>query len=198
MAEKFNKQHKHVLRAIENIIQNSSTQNWAQCFKKHTYNDNSGKKNPMYYMTRDGFTILAMGFTGKEALDWKWNYIQAFNKMESILAERKTVNWQQARLEGKQTRRLETDAIKQLVALVEEQGSKNANMYYLAYSKLANKICGIKDRDKATRIQLIWLQAVESLIDKTVTEGIKNNNDYKTIYSICKDRLIQLQQIAAL
>lgn len=39
----------------------------------------------MYTMNRDGFTLLAMGFTGKEALEWKFKYIEAFNEMESKL-----------------------------------------------------------------------------------------------------------------
>ena len=39
----------------------------------------------MYYMDRDGFTLLVMGFTGKEALNWKVKYIQAFNQMEEQL-----------------------------------------------------------------------------------------------------------------
>lgn len=195
VAEKFNKRHDNILRDIFNLLKNEGVKNM---FQKSSYRDKKNETRSMYYMNRDGFSLLVMGFTGEKALEWKLGYIKAFNKMESIITERKTVEWQQARLKGKQTRRLETDAIKQLVALAEEQGSKNAKMYYIAYSKLANKICGIKDREKATRTQLIWLQAVENLIDKTVTEGVAHNNDYKTIYSICKDRLMQLQQIAAL
>lgn len=50
-------------------------------FVESTY-VNRGKEYPMIYMNRDGFTLLAMGFTGKKALDFKLKYIQAFNKME--------------------------------------------------------------------------------------------------------------------
>lgn len=50
--------------------------------------ENRGKQYPMYLMNRDGFTLLAMGFTGKAALEWKLKYIQAFNEMEKQLAQR--------------------------------------------------------------------------------------------------------------
>lgn len=42
----------------------------------------------MYIMNRDGFSLLAMGFTGKKALEWKLKYINAFNEMERQLRER--------------------------------------------------------------------------------------------------------------
>ena len=48
--------------------------------------ENRGKKYPMYLMNRDGFALLAMGFTGKEAVTWKLKYIEAFNQMEKQLA----------------------------------------------------------------------------------------------------------------
>lgn len=54
-------------------------------FWKDEYTTIQNKKMPMYYMNRDGFTLLAMGFTGKEALAWKLKYIQAFNMMEERL-----------------------------------------------------------------------------------------------------------------
>ena len=64
VAEVFEKRHADVMRKIEQIInENSSTQNCVQCFKKSKYRDQSGKQNTMYYMNRDGFTFLVMGFT---------------------------------------------------------------------------------------------------------------------------------------
>ena len=88
VAEIFGKQHKHVLDKIQQII-NDSAEKSAQCFKKSKYRDQSGKQNTMYYMNRDGFTFLVMGFTGKKANDWKWKYIEAFNQMESYINFRK-------------------------------------------------------------------------------------------------------------
>lgn len=83
VAEKFSKQHKHVIDTIRKLI--SSAENSAQFFASTTYIDESGKKNPMYVMNRDGFTLLAMGFTGEKALQFKLDYIEAFNKMEQTI-----------------------------------------------------------------------------------------------------------------
>lgn len=54
-------------------------------FVESTYQNSRGKTYKCYLMNRDGFSLLAMGFTGKEALQWKLKYIEAFNKMEETL-----------------------------------------------------------------------------------------------------------------
>lgn len=82
VAEDFNKNHRDVLKAIENLKEGVA-QNFADLFYKAEYVHPQNKQHyPMYLMNRDGFSLLVMGFTGKEALDWKLKYIQAFNAME--------------------------------------------------------------------------------------------------------------------
>ena len=88
VAEKFNKNHKNVIRKIENLIsqlEDGSILSSPLLFEKSMYINEQNKNQPMYYINRDGFTLLAMGFTGKEALEWKLKYITAFNKMEKKL-----------------------------------------------------------------------------------------------------------------
>lgn len=83
IAESFGKEHKSVLRSVEDLVaQNCAAKSM---FYETTY-ENRGKQYPMYLMNRDGFTLLAMGFTGKAALEWKLKYIQAFNEMEKKLS----------------------------------------------------------------------------------------------------------------
>lgn len=80
VAENFGKAHKHVIESIKNLAaENSATKNM---FAEGTY-VNRGKEYPMVYMNRDGFTLLAMGFNGKKALNFKVKYIEAFNAMEN-------------------------------------------------------------------------------------------------------------------
>ena len=82
IAESFGKEHKSVLRSVEDLVaQNCAAKSM---FYETTF-ENRGKQYPMYLMNRDGFTLLAMGFTGKAALEWKLKYIQAFNEMEKKL-----------------------------------------------------------------------------------------------------------------
>lgn len=83
IAESFGKEHKSVLRSVEDLVaQNCAAKSM---FYETTY-ENRGKQYPMYLMNRDGFSLLVMGFTGKAALEWKLKYIQAFNEMEKKLA----------------------------------------------------------------------------------------------------------------
>lgn len=88
LAEAFNKNHRDVLEKISSKI--NSAENSAQykkMFAEATYTDKSGKQNKMYYLNRDGFTFIAMGFTGKKADEFKLKYIEAFNKMEQIVRQ---------------------------------------------------------------------------------------------------------------
>ena len=88
LAEAFEKQHKHVIEAIEKKI--STAENSAllkNMFVEDSYIASNGKQNKMYYLNRDGFTFIAMGFTGKKADEFKLKYIEAFNKMEKQIKE---------------------------------------------------------------------------------------------------------------
>ena len=85
VAEKFGKRHDSVLRDIDNLIKSDSTILWSEMFKETTYTNSRGKDYRCFDMNRDGFSLLCMGFTGKEALEWKLKYINAFNQMEEKL-----------------------------------------------------------------------------------------------------------------
>ncbi|MEC8887339.1 MAG: Rha family transcriptional regulator [Pseudomonadota bacterium] len=85
VAEFFKKQHKNVLRVIENLecSEEFAKRNFELCFKINVLQN--GKPQPYYKMTKDGFTFVAMGFTGKEAAKFKEDYINAFNEMHDFL-----------------------------------------------------------------------------------------------------------------
>lgn len=83
VAKRFGKEHKHVLAAIRQIL---AAENSAAKFFHETAFEYRGQRFPEYLMNRDGFALLAMGFTGKEAVTWKLKYIEAFNQMEKQLA----------------------------------------------------------------------------------------------------------------
>lgn len=80
VADRFGKQHNHILRDIERLREDVS--NFGQMFFEGSYSDGYGRMQRCYTMNRDGFSILAMGFTGTEALSWKLKFIEAFNALE--------------------------------------------------------------------------------------------------------------------
>lgn len=85
VAENFLKRHKNVVRAIENLKCGEEFNRLN--FEPVEYKDEKGEMRPAYTMTRDGFTLLVMGFTGYRAMEWKVKYIKAFNAMEARLKE---------------------------------------------------------------------------------------------------------------
>lgn len=81
VAETFEKEHKNIMRDIDKLLESGGSKLSREMFATGAY-ENRGKQYPMYYMNRDGFTLLAMGFTGDKALQFKLQYIDAFNEME--------------------------------------------------------------------------------------------------------------------
>ncbi len=90
VAENFGKKHQHVLRDIDALKQDVS--NFGQMFIESNQPDSYGRDRRIYYMNRDGFSLLAMGFTGKKALQFKLKYIDAFNQMEKQLQQQKPLS----------------------------------------------------------------------------------------------------------
>lgn len=90
VAERFGKSHKNVLQTIDNLVTNLAAEFSATNAEPESYfipsdYQNRGKTYKKYLLTRDGFSLLVMGFTGPAALHWKLLYIEAFNKMEQTL-----------------------------------------------------------------------------------------------------------------
>lgn len=88
LAEAFEKEHKNVIRVIETKIGELKIEQSSKMFSKGEYTNSQNKQQPMYYLNRDGFTFIAMGFTGKKADEFKLKYIDAFNKMENQIKEK--------------------------------------------------------------------------------------------------------------
>lgn len=196
VAEKFRKEHRNVLQSIDNLIAENSAVK--EMFRLSNYKADNGQMYRKYFMNRDGFSLLAMGFTGKEALEWKLQYIKAFNQMESFIKEKSTQTWIETRKAGKLTRKAETDTIKKLVEYAKEQGSEHADKLYTTYSKLANKMAGIQKRDEATVIQLNNFSLMENIILHVIDTGILTGKHYKEIYQDCKKRLETVKDLAYL
>jgi Rha family phage regulatory protein len=85
VAEFFEKQHNHVMRDIRNLMEDLPEGGLSN-FAPSSYQNEQNKTQPMFEMSRDGFSLLAMGFTGKRALEWKVKFLKAFNQMEGSLS----------------------------------------------------------------------------------------------------------------
>jgi Rha family phage regulatory protein len=190
VSEMFGKEHAKVMRSIDNLVKTLAKNGERhQMFFLTQRKAADGQNHRIYFMNRDGFSLLVMGFTGKKALEWKLKYIDAFNAMEKIVTERRTTAWIETRKQGMLVRKDETDVIQKLVEYAKEQGSGHADMLYVTYTKLANKMAGITKRNEATTAQLNDLSTMERLIAKVVLDGMAAGLHYKEIYKNCKERL---------
>lgn len=81
VSEYFNKRHLHLLRDIKNLIKADPT--LMDEFIPYQYTDKYNRKQPSYYLTEEGFCLLAMGFTGRKALAWKRKFYKAFKDLQT-------------------------------------------------------------------------------------------------------------------
>ena len=125
VAETFGKEHKNVLKDIREL--GCSEEFRLLNFEQSYYTNTQNKKQPMYYIRRDGFTLLVMGYTGEKAMCFKEAYIKQFNAMEKLL-KGKFVE----RQKGITVRHIVTDAIK--------NSKENERMHGHAYSTYTNVI----------------------------------------------------------
>jgi Rha family phage regulatory protein len=114
VAEHFSKAHKDVLRAVDRVREECGAEFNRRNFTPIEYLDEKGRQYRAYRMTRDGFTLVAMGFTGRAAMEWKVKYIDAFNAMEGELRAFSSAA-------DIKTLRGELDAVLELVAEVESR-----------------------------------------------------------------------------
>lgn len=85
VAEYFGKRHADVLRGIEKTLKELSVEFGQRNFTPTSYIDEWNREQPIYFLTRDGFVLVAMGYTGVKAMQFKVAYITAFNDMEAVL-----------------------------------------------------------------------------------------------------------------
>ena len=125
VAENFGKEHSKVIRSIEGIANFGDTQGM---FHKVSYvNEQNGQEYKEYFMNRDGFSLLVMGFTGKEAMEWKIKYINAFNEMEKKLSKPQltlTEQMAQGLLAAQQLLSEKNKQVEHLTATIEQQKPK--------------------------------------------------------------------------
>ncbi len=121
VAATFEKEHYHVIEDIREIQSKISTPEFSGLFYEDNYKASNGKKNPMYYMNRDGFTLLVMGYTGEKAMIFKLAYINQFNQMEE-------------RLKGKLIEREKGIAVRQSLTKAIQQSGENERTHGHAYS----------------------------------------------------------------
>lgn len=196
VADSFDKRHDRVLESIRGIIPDLPKGS-APFYREANYIDEQGKPRPMYEMTRDGFSLLAMGFNGRKALGFKLKFLDAFNKMERALLQRENLSWQEQRLDNKSGRHSETDSIARFVEYATAQGSQHAKLYYINITKMtyhslniAKQIGPPSLRDSLDAIHLSFLTTAEHIIRQVLEDGMNDGLHYKDVYQMARGKVL--------
>lgn len=193
ISEKFGKQHKNVLRSIDNI---DCPKEFSRLnFKLTKYNDSEGRIQREYLLTKDGFTYLVMGFRGKKASEFKIKYIKAFNDMHNLLLEKTTDDYTKMRLLGKEERKLFTETIKELQDFCLAKENKPYNTAYINYTKLINKTVGVDNKESANTKQLEHIKRLEEMAQTQLLKLIEKDLDKKEMYSKIKFKCDQYKEM---
>lgn len=217
VAEKFGKEHSKVMRDIENL--SCSDEFRSANFGVSSYVSQQNKELPMCVMTKDGFSFLVMGYTGKKAGIFKEEYIKAFNEMEKSLKDQQKplsqleilVQSAQALLE--QSKRIEN--VEKRLDAMEQEREENGKLL-LAVAVSSEKVPEISLRDKIrqlvnkyasatnTRQQDVWHKVYEQLYylyhisisnykkkfkGETKLEIAERNNILDKVYNIISNML---------
>lgn len=161
VAETFGKEHKNVLADIRSIQNDVSSAEISALFHESLYKASNGKNNPMFYMTRDGFTLLVMGYTGEKAMKFKLAYIKQFNAMEKALI-------------GKMKEREKGIAVRQALTNALQQSQENERMHGHAYSTYTNAIYKVLfDKNAKQLREAFGIEKKENLRDYFSTEELR-------------------------
>lgn len=200
VAAKFRRNHKHVLKAVELAATRCSAGFSRTNFRPSTYQDDRGKEQPMFLLSRGGFSMVIMGFTGEKAFAWKEKFIAAFDLMEKRvlqlsrqIAKRGELEWQDARQEGKTARHELAAVLADFVAYARAQGSVHANRYFMNITRMVYRaFFGVSPaverelrhaiRDHLDARQLRDLATVEERLALEMDEQMDRGVPYKAIF----------------
>lgn len=175
VAEVFGKEHKVVLKAIYELKEGVA-QNYADLFYEDTYiHPQNKQKYRQIIMNRDGFTLLAMGFTGKKALQFKLQYINAFNDMEKTIKE-KSVSIPTTKrglallaLEASEETNQRVDVIEQEVFDLKENQPLPQGEYSIISSRINKRVYEVADAYSINRSN----RKTIGLLFKDINSGVK-------------------------
>ncbi len=199
VADSFEKRHDLVVRDIDTLVKQMATVSQSAevrngvatptppMFYKTTYQaEEGGRRYPMYLMNYDGFTLLAMGFKGEKALQFKLEYIQAFNTMKQILLNQQNEEWRAIRQAGKRGNKEMCDVIHDvIIPLARAAGSTtDDDKFYMTYQKAVNRAAKIQpnSRDELPLGQLYEVEKLQNIVEVSIRGLAARGEGYKQIF----------------
>jgi phage regulator Rha-like protein len=203
IAEEFGRPHKNVLQSLDALIEDGTLDRGLEIAP--TIRDVAGPKGAIRqeraYRLNERAALIAMPFIGgRKSREGQKRLVDAFLAMRKFLkqqdAYRATLEWQEARASGKVVRLEFTDGVQDFVDYAIRQGSRNADKYYVALTKMEYRALFLLDhpsvaglRDKLNVVQLVNLATAEAVAQRALRDGMAAGMHYKAIYQEAKQRV---------
>jgi len=200
IAENIGRQHKQVTRVIEKFKDALSSEGFGELFSSPVRGTKTrGQERKVYDLNeQQAFFLMTLFDNNPRVVEFKKHLALSFVAMRKLLLEKQTADWQQTRLQSKQIRLHETDAIKALIEYAKGQGSQNADRLYIVYTKLVKQISGYDSRDLAGIDTLTEILTFERLLSGIITSEMLTNTHYKEIYKRAKVQLLEIKRLWAM
>lgn len=216
VAEQFNKRHDSIIRKIERRFSSKEPEILEfnlHNFEEMFYKDSYGREQKTYRMTEDGFTELAMSFTGDKAMLIRIRFLKAFRKaideITRLKEQRLAIDWNEARKKGKEVRNKLGSAIQLYEQHADKQGGwvknkktgeptkpENRHYYPLISSEIYAQLFAdrkLKEiRDTLDALQIQFLTICEGALTEEIKAHIDIGTEYHEIYYACKRRLTEV------
>lgn len=205
IAQLLGKQHGHILRAIRKmfdvLVEDGQISRGDASKFGSVYMGANGEERPCFVLNKKYTLVLLTNYDFRVA----GRVVNRIEELEDNLNSQRIekLEWQQARLEGKVSRRSLTDVIKEFVVYSEEQGSRNAKMYYANITKGTYKALYILEkggsckelRERLSTMQLNQLATAEAVALRTIAEHMEIGTHYKDIYKIAIAKVVELSDL---
>lgn len=202
IAKGFERTHDQILRLVKKYKENFENFSPLKVKKILT----KGRPLEEYLLTEDQFIFLGTLLRNSEiVVNFKEKLVQEFGKARRQLlaakAQQSNQEWLTHRELGKKQRLRMTDDIKAFVEYAKDQGSKNADKYYMIISRMTNSLLFIfqgkyqNARNLLTPEQLITLASAERIISKGLKDGMKAKTFYKDIYKSIKSNVLAFAEM---
>lgn len=177
VAAMFGKRHANVLRALQQLLPDLPKEFAELNFELSSYIDDTGRRQPEYSLTQDGFLALAMGFTGRDAARWRAAFIKAFNDLAKALQRQRRAMLSAERERARaEVARMHNNVVAVLIATRQERGKATethhiANEGRLIGYAMTGHFVGL-DRETLDAEQLRLLHQVETQAIVLLVRGV--------------------------
>lgn len=193
VAQMFGKEHYNVLRDIKALVSDCSEEFAQLNFEGGSYLDTQNQSRPKYLVSRDGFTMLAMGFTGKKAAAYREAYIKQFNAMEAKLVELQIQGIREMLPKAKP--RFGTQSHAGLLKDKFKIYGHELDILHEILGNMLNRVDGVLSEQNATTFKAVFMRDWEKRLTEAYTDFMNGTNHrlgnefYKSIREIHLQRV---------